>query len=376
MLYILNGSYSPNTAVTNRTLAYLRGLSELGVQTKVCFFFPDEKRSKIVETYPNISVVYFWDRHISRNTVVKGIRYIQYIQEFKKALNKEDKVYLYNMEDVMEILLRKKGIEIFIERGEHPTIYPLGSKLIKPSLKRFFRDLKKVKGLFVVSNALKDFFVNNGVPQNNIKVINIIVDSNRFSNIRKDSNIEKYIAYCGTASNNKDGVDELIRAFAIVSKSHPDLKLYIIGKTPLKEDESGNFKLIDELRIKDKVVFTGVVSASDIPKLLINAVALALDRPANIQAKYGFPTKLGEYLLTKNPVVITKVGDIPCFLKDNVTAYLTEPQDPKAFAEKLNYILDNPYEAEVVGRNGYELAMREFNYLTETKKLVDFIFHE
>ena len=126
-----------------------------------------------------------------------------------------------------------------------------------------------------------------------------------------------------------DGVDELIKSFAIVNKTHPEVKLYIIGKTPDKNDASGNLKLIENLGVKDSIVFTGIVSAADIPQILKNAAVLALDRPDSLQAQCGFPTKLGEYLLTENPVIVTKVGDIPLFLKDGETALLVEERNPK-----------------------------------------------
>ena len=195
------------------------------------------------------------------------------------------------------------------------------------------------------------------------------VDSNRFVGLKKQS-AEKYIAYCGTASNNKDGVDELIKSFAIVHKLHPDVKLYIIGKTPDKDDVSGNLKLIENLGVKSSVVFTGIVSAAEMPQILKNATVLALDRPDSLQAQCGFPTKLGEYLLTENPVVVTKVGDIPLFLKDGETALLSEERNPQEFSSKLLWALEHPEEAVEIGKAGAQVAMREFNYLNETKKII------
>ena len=95
------------------------------------------------------------------------------------------------------------------------------------------------------------------------------------------------------------------------------------------------------------------------PQILKNAAVLALDRPESLQAQCGFPTKLGEYLLTENPVVVTKVGDIPLFLKDGETALIAEER--------------NPEEASKIGKAGALVAMREFNYLNETKKIIDVI---
>ena len=173
--------------------------------------------------------------------------------------------------------------------------------------------------------------------------------------------------------NNKDGVDELIKSFAIVHKVLPEVKLYIIGKTPDKDDASGNLNLINNLGIKKSVVFTGIVSAAEMPQILKNAAVLALDRPDSLQAQCGFPTKLGEYLLTENPVVVTKVGDIPLFLKDGETALIAEERDPQDFSSKLIWALQNPEEASKIGKAGALVAMREFNYLNETKKIIDVI---
>lgn len=373
MFYILNSSYSPNTAVSNRMLAYIKGLSELNVDTTVMFFFPNENRSMIQQKYPHVTFQYMWAKDRPCGRAFRGIRYVKYIFQVFRQLKKGDNVYLYNMEDVMAILLWKKGIKIYAERGEHPQIYPLGSPIYRPSLKRYFKQISRIDGLFVISQALKRYYVENGMPEEKVHVINIIVDPSRFDNITEDGHHEDYIAYCGTASNNKDGVDELIKAFAITCKTHTNVKLYIIGKTPSKNDESKNLQLIDQLGIKDKIVFTGIVKAKEMPALLTKAKVLALDRPDNIQAKYGFPTKLGEYLLTKKPVVITRVGDIPLFLRDNYNAFIARPEDSTDFAKKLNYVLDNYQEALEVGTRGFDLALQEFNYLTETRKMVGHI---
>lgn len=373
MFYILNSSFSPNTAVTNRMLAYFKGLSELKVETTVVFFFPDNNRSIISQEYPHIKFHYMWAEDRPSGRILRGIRYIKYIFRLFRQLKKGDNVYLYNLEDVMAILLWKKGISVYVERGEHPQIYPLGSAIYRPSLKRYFKQISKIDGLFVISQALKRYYVENGMPEEKVHVINIIVDPSRFDNITDDGQHEDYIAYCGTASNNKDGVDELIKAFAITSKTHPKVKLYIIGKTPSRNDESKNLQLIEQLDLKDKIVFTGIVKAEEMPALLTKATVLALDRPDNMQAKYGFPTKLGEYLLTKKPVVITRVGDIPLFLRDKYNAFIARPKDPMDFAKKITYALDNYQEAMDIGFMGYELALREFNYLTETKKMVSCI---
>ena len=367
-IYIVCQSYYPNTAFCNRILSFIRGFSELGVETEVVFLIPDPNRNIVQEYFPHITFTYMWKHMIFSNRFINKIAEEYYGWRFTKSLRPGDIVYLTNFGNILFKLINKKGIKIVHEKTEHPDIYSFKGF----NIEHYKREVPKVDGLFVISTALKDYFLSLGVSKEKIKIINMTVDSNRFKNLKKQST-EKYIAYCGTASNNKDGVDELIKSFAIVNKSHPEVKLYIIGDTPQKNDISGNLKLIENLGIKNSVVFTGLVSAEKIPQILKDATILALDRPDSLQAQCGFPTKLGEYLLTENPVVVTKVGDITRFLKDGQTALLSQERNPQEFSSKLIWALEHPEEAAKIGKAGAQVALKEFNYLTETKKIVSVI---
>ena len=117
--------------------------------------------------------------------------------------------------------------------------------------------------------------------------------------------------------------------------------MYIIGKTPNKNQAFSNGNLVKELNLEEKVIFTGAVPYTDVPQLLIDAEILALDRPDNKQAKYGFPTKLGEYLMTGNPVVIPRdavEGFNQIQLNDNVGLMTMNGATYLAFDEMLVYI--------------------------------------
>ena len=118
----------------------------------------------------------------------------------------------------------------------------------------------------------------------------------------------------------------------------------------------------------------GEVSANEIPQLLKNAQVLVLARPDNLQAKNGFPTKLGEYLLTANPVVITNVGDIPLFLKDGESAFIARPGNVKNIAEKIYYAVGHQDEANRIGEQGRLVALKYFNYKIEAEKIINVIF--
>ena len=370
-IYLLFNSYTPNTATANRMLAYLSSLDKMRVPVQGVFFLPDAKKSKIDVHYDYVSVKYYWDKFYLNNRVLKYISYYFYLLFFKFKLAKGDKVYVYGEDYLVHRIIGSKGIDVFFEKTENPEVALSFNRLYHPSLADHIELCKRVKALFVISQSLKDYYIEKGVEAKRIHIINIIVDAERFLTVQKMEDREKYIAYCGTAANNKDGVDQLIKAFALVVKSHPEVKLYIIGKAPSKDVAFENGTLIKKLGLEEKVVLTGIVSAEQMPSLLKNAYLLALARPKNMISQYGFPTKMGEYLLTSNPVVVTAVGDIPRFLKDGESAFVVPPDDIEAFAEKIVYALDHPEESKKIGEKGCEVALDSFDSVKETKKLIE-----
>lgn len=366
-IIVLFASYKPNTAPGNRLIAFLRGFDEQGQTAHVYFLWPDEKRSKITESFQNITLHYMWSERGPSNRYLRFMGGLCNFRRFLKLLTPGDSVFVMGSSLFIPGLVKHKDVKVYQERTEHPEIVKESPAFIQ---KNYLASCPKMAGMFAISTKLKETYEELGAK--NVHIVNVVVDSSRFAGLKKTTD-EKYIAYCGTASNNKDGVDDLIRAFAIVAKTHPEVKLKIMGKSPSKDDESGNLQLVEHLGVKDKVVFTGVIPASDMPQMLKNATIVALARPDSLQAQCGFPTKLGEYLLSENPVVVTSVGDIPLFLKDKETALLSQERNPKEFATNLLWALEHPQEADAIGRRGAEVALKEFNYLTESKKIIDVI---
>ena len=368
-LYFVKVEYKPNEAPDNRLLSFIEGFSRMGIDVEVVFVLSNDRGSKITKQWPHVTTTYLWDYLDIKNRYLRQLSYSLLSWHFVRKLKKDDTVVLFDAERMMFPLIKKKGVKVFAEKTEHPFAY----RVRTINMKKYVEWCKYLDGMFVISTALKEYFISNDVPNEKISIINMTVDPQRFQGLLKQRVNHPYIAYCGTASNNKDGVDELIKAFAIVAERYKDYKLYIIGKGLTKEDDSGNRQLVERLNLSKRVVFTGIVSAEEMPQLLKNATLLALDRPDNLQAQFGFPTKLGEYLLTENPVVVTSVGDIPLFLKDGVNALISEPNNTKAFAAKMAWIIEHPNEAATIGKAGSEIAKQHFNCMKESKKMYEAI---
>ena len=132
-------------------------------------------------------------------------------------------------------------------------------------------------------------------------------------------------------------------------------------------------QIIEKYGIQNKVQYVGILSRERIPYFLVNASVLALARPDSHQAQGGFPTKLGEYLSTKNPVCVTNVGEIGHYLKDGESAFLAVPGSVDSFTKALEKAMRDEKLAKKVGLNGYEVAKANFSMDVQSKRLYAFL---
>jgi glycosyltransferase involved in cell wall biosynthesis len=223
-------------------------------------------------------------------------------------------------------------------------------------------------GFIVMTKVLIDYYKKLSKKDSIFFHFPMTVEFERFKNKSQDY-VDDYIAYCGAdKSGRKDGIDVLVKAFKIVKSKLPKLKLYIIGivHPDIKE-------LVKSLNISEDVIFTGLVTRDDIPILLSNAKALCLARPNNLQAEGGFPTKLGEYLATGRPVVVTDVGEITDYLTDGRDVFIAKPNDANNFAEKLLYVFENYEEALLIGTEGQKTCRKHFEYSNYINPLNEYL---
>lgn len=370
--YIISNKYEPNTASTNHALSFVRAFSEKGIHAEWVLVLPSPQIDDIKDAYMNITIKCLSPDQLSGHKYLKHAYKWKCMLSFRNQVHSGDTLLFLGGGEYIKLFMNIKGVRIFHERTEHSDVVKVGHLPWTNTL--YKKWITRIDGLFVISHKLKEHFISIGCPAKNVHVINMVVDSTRFEGLEKQPVEDHYIAYCGNASNSKDGVDGLIRAFSYVVEVYPDEKLYIIGGKP--QGDSENEKLVRQLGLTKNVVFCGIIPYAQMPQMLKNADALALCRPSSLQNEMGFPTKLGEYLLTGNPVIVTKVGDIPRFLYDGESALMVDTTDIEGFGQKMLWVLQHKEEAMKIGKRGKEVAEKSFNYQIESQKLIDVIFEK
>ena len=161
----------------------------------------------------------------------------------------------------------------------------------------------------------------------------------------------------------------LLNLIAIVSRSVSNLHINLVGNG-YKGDLERLIEKVNGLNLSGIIHILGNKDSSEIPIILANSDFLILTRPDNNQARAGFPTKLGEYLASKKPVIITKTGEVTNYLADNRSAYLVEPGDINGIAEKILFAI-NDKQAEKIGLEGFRVAEKFFDYKLYSHELLN-----
>ncbi len=375
-------------AASNRIGTYAKGLSELGCHVVVSVMGPTEVSSRIFNKKKSGSINNFRFEYYGGKTVLSNNVFRRKLDIFlsnwkmcqsvirEKNKDKTDAIIYYSSSTSRVLLLffitRIKKILLLKEESELPFIYEANKKFYSRIL---FRRLhyNLFDGYLFMTRKIIEYFTLEKKIRKPFLQVPMTVEYERFQKNEKKSCGQSYIAYCGTLNNQKDGVDILIEAFKKIAPFHPQLHLYLIGDAASSEEARLYKKMVSESQLNDRVKFTGRIGKEEIPEVLCNAEILLLPRPQSKQAEGGFPTKLGEYLSTGNPVITTSVGEIPYYLTNGENAFLAVPGNAESLSQKIREVLSDIPSSISIAEKGKEVVMEHFNYKKQTKNIYSFI---
>lgn len=254
------------------------------------------------------------------------------------------------------------------DRSEYP--HYIRKKNVLNHIYRFCFDKCKFKffdGMTVISYTLYDFYRKRVRKNTSIYVLPMTIDLKRFESVERYGG-EQYIGYAGGLRINKDGVHYLIHSFNKIHLKYPSIELRIAGDLSIKAEIDYLKKISNE-----KVKFLGSLPREYIPPFLVNAKILVLARPSSKQADGGFPTKLGEYLASEVPVIVTDVGEITKYLVHKKNAYIIKPDDIDELIFAFDEILSNYNYYREMGKAGRETVKKFFDYRRYAETFADYL---
>jgi glycosyltransferase involved in cell wall biosynthesis len=380
IIFLFPAAFPSPTAYANRIGALARGLKEIGHRVEILIIYPGAREfaQKSNGDYCGVPFTLSTFKPYKSNRlsdkILNVIGGILKTGKFLFGNPKPDFVFLCSskLHFVFPFFLISKfrGIKLIREKNEYPQ-YMLEERGNKLRNWLYFNCIYRAFDAFILINSNLLHLFKQQLPLKKYLIIPIIVETDRFSKAKiKTKNI---ITFVGNLFGEKDGVRILLQAFAAIHSRHNEIKLRLIGDILPVEKYDQLRETCNTLGITNKVEFSGRIDRDIIPEKLQESRLLVLARPDNTQAKGGFPTKLGEYLATGVPVLVTQTGDIGQYLFHSQNAFLAKPGDVSDFADKMDYVLSNKEEASAIGLKGQKLAHRDFSYIYQSKRLSHFL---
>lgn len=252
------------------------------------------------------------------------------------------------------------------DRSEYPSL------LIRKSPLRSWIYKKKISlfdGLIVMTKELEDYYSLCSKCENFCFLLPMTIDVARFDNLG-ERHRNKYIAVV-FGVHNRDGLYETLLAFNRYTQLRGLYDLWLIGNYDSMPNKSDLDELIYKYHLQDRIKILGQMNIEKVPEILYNASCL-ITTP-NFYISGGFPTKLGEYMLSGTPIVATSAGEIANYIIDRQEMLLAPPGDIEKIAENLCYIEQNPEVAEVMALNAYNKVRKVFSADTYIDDLLKFI---
>lgn len=157
--------------------------------------------------------------------------------------------------------------------------------------------------------------------------------------------------------------DITIRALPLLP---PNIKLVLVGGG---EDEQMLKSLAQELRVSERVVFTGQVDRS-----VVTAYRRASDIFVAPSRSEGLGNAFISALASRLPLITTGVGGIADYAFDNETAWLVPVDNPQAIADKVQEVLANPQKAREISARARAMVEEKYDWDNIAKQMRTEVF--
>jgi glycosyltransferase involved in cell wall biosynthesis len=207
-----------------------------------------------------------------------------------------------------------------------------------------------VDGMRAVSEWEGREIISKRVNKNIVKVISNGIEDEAYLDVEALASAEikeqvqsygKYIIQIGRVYVIKN-YETVIRALPNIPS---DIKYIIVG--PIEHNYHDDYKaklekLAEELGVKDRVIFAGVIRGVDKYYMIKHAQMMV-----HMALWESFCNVVHEGMSQGLVCIVSNTYALPYLIKDGVNGFSLEPHDTKGVAEKINYVLENKDSEEI-----------------------------
>jgi glycosyltransferase involved in cell wall biosynthesis len=189
------------------------------------------------------------------------------------------------------------------------------------------------------------------VVRNGIDVDIVRADAANDGNLPVDLRTPSYA--CVGHLRHRKGTDVLLDAAPLIASAIAEVRGFVVG------DGEDAAALHDHRRRVGAESVTLLGRRDDARALTARADVFVI--PSRVE---GMPLALLEAMALARPIVATAVGSIPDLLTSEHDALLVPPENPRALADAVIQLLEDPLRAKTLGQNALRVVEREASAAT------------
>ena len=229
--------------------------------------------------------------------------------------------------------------------------------------------LKRLKGMVVITQKLKELFIKRGIPQNRILVAADGVDSEKFDikeakeECRRKLNLpqdKKTVLYTGHLYQWK-GATVLLEA----AREMQNVLFVFVGGA---REDVASFK--QKTQGFNNVAIIGHRPYGEIPYWLKSADVLVLPNSGKeeISQYWTSPMKMFEYMAARRPIIASDLPSIREILSAE-NAVLVEPDNPEALARGIKEALQNHQLSDKISARAFQ-DVQQYTWQKRVEKIL------
>lgn len=290
---------------------------------------------------------------------------------YKKALELNADIYHLHDPELIPIglKLKKKGKKVIFDAHEDLPKQLLGKPYLKPFTRKILSFIArkyeqsacaKFDAIITATPYIRDKFLkinSKSIDINNYPILGELVEPKSTWATK-----EKAVCYVGGIAEIR-GILELVQALELTNE---EVNLKLGGSFDSQKFE----ELVKNEKGWQKVEELGWLNRQQVAEVYSKSIAgLVTLRPA-VNYLDSLPVKMFEYMSAGIPVIASNFPLWREIIEGNQCGICVDPLNPKDIATAINYLINNPIEAEKMGSNGQRAVVEKYNWGEEEKKLL------
>ena len=133
-------------------------------------------------------------------------------------------------------------------------------------------------------------------------------------------------------------IDDMIRALPELLRYNPETRLLIVGGSLFTDYQIALKKLVNDLSLSDRVIFTGVKPYHELPRYIASMDVCTIPLSPPKWGEIALPNKYFEYSACGKPIVMRPIPDVTQMGGPNLFIYRTQDE----YIEQIKTLMNTP----------------------------------